>query len=902
MEGRDRPGNSLYERESEMTAAQDAVEDICAGGGSGEGGRGGLLFFSAAAGLGKTTVLAEIRRLAAARGCTVLSARGSEQEHTVPFHVVRQLLQPVLASCTEAERREIFGGWYEIAGPAVGLFAQQTGAAAPDPQGVRDGLDWVVTQVAVRRAPVVIVLDDAHWGDLESLAWLAAFAGRAQELPVLVVLGYRPDEVPAEARTFRELLDGRGARAIPLHALSPEAVAGLVRGSLGAGADDAFCRECWVVTAGNPYDAVELIAKVQDRGLAPDAESASLLRELGAGARGTGLVKRLGRLGNAAVRLAWAAAVLGTEISADLAATVAGLPPAEARTAVDRLRVARILTGTRTLEFIHPLIATAVYQAIPPATRTALHGEAAWAVADAGLGITAAARHLLETHPEGDPHTVRQLRAAARENLRLGAPDAARRCLERALREPPAPEDRAGVLHELGCSALLTAPATTINHLTAALEQPCLDPELRQDATFRLAQAFAHNDELAEAAAVAGAEVARAESPRARLRLQVAHYLWLVFDAHEKQASDRSHRLARLVEDLPGEAIEERALLCLRTWDAMLCGEPATDTLAVAARSMGLSYTDPDWGFELPSVAALSYMYADECDRAEELFSSAIAECEQVGWSGAHLSFGFTLLGLVRLRRGMLVEAEECAREGVRLAERVGDRVPARWYAVGLLLDVLLSRGHLEEALRVARTYDFAPPYPNAVVFPDSQTVHGRLLLARGLRKEAEAQLTAAGARLEAKGILNPTWCPWAGHLALAVAEEDPGRARALTATMLRRAERYGTPTAIGEALGFSAAVAEDGQALPLRERAVELLRRSPSRHAYAQALIDLAVELGCDGPAGRATKLLSEGVALADRCGADHLARRGRAEMNRAGLRLQGGHPAAQHRGSAAE
>lgn len=901
MDGRDRLGQHLYERENEVTAARNAVERICAGAGDGDGGRGGLLFFSAAAGLGKTTVLGEVRRMAAARGCTVLSARGSEQEHTVPFHVVRQLLQPVLASCTEAERREIFGGWYEIAGPAVGLFAQQTGSAVPDPQGVRDGLDWVVTQVAVRRAPLVIVLDDAHWGDLESLAWLAAFAVRAEELPVLVVLGYRPDEVPEEAQTFRELIDGRGARPIRLHALSPEAVGELVRSSLGAGADDLFCRECWVVTGGNPYEAVELVARVQDRGLAPDAESLPLLRELGASARGTGLVKRLEGLGAAAVRLAWAAAVLGTEISPELAAAVAGLPPAEAQSALDRLRVARILTGTRTLEFIHPLIATAVYQAIPPATRTALHGQAAWAVADAGLGITAAARHLLETHPEGDPHTVRQLRAAARENLRLGAPDAARRCLERALREPPAPEDRAGVLHELGCSALLTAPATTVNHLTAALEQPFLDPALREDITFRLAQAFAHNDQLAKAAEVADAEAARAESSRARLRLQAAHYLWLVFDAHEAQASVRSRRLARLAERLPGKDIEERALLCLRTWDAMLRGEPAADMLAVAARSLGLSYTDPDWGFELPSMAALSYMYADECDRAEELFSSAIAECERVGWGGAHLSFGFTLLGLVWFRRGMLGKAEECAREGVRLAERVGPRVPAQWYAVGLLLDVLLSRGRVEEALGVAERYDFAPPYPNAVVFPDTQTVYGRLLLAQGRRQEAAHQLTAAGQRLEAKGILNPTWCPWAGHLAVAVADEDPRRARDLAAEMLRRAERYGTPTAIGEALGFGAAVADDGDALPLRERAVETLSRSPNQHAYAEALIDLGSALRGDGPTGRVAELLFKGIELADRCGADRLAERGRAELARAGLRLNGQRARAQRGRSAA-
>ncbi|MFF3514524.1 ATP-binding protein [Streptomyces sp. NPDC002573] len=887
--GPSRAGTPLYERADEMAAAREAVEALCARSTDRGGRHGDLLLLSGAAGLGKTTLLTEIRAIAAARGCTVLSARGSEQEHTVPFHVVRQLLQPVLAACTEAERREIFGGWYEIAGPAVGLLAQQAGTAMPDPQGVRDGLDWVLTQLAVHKAPIVMVVDDAHWGDLESLAWLAAFAVRVQELPLLIVLGYRPDELHADAAALRELIGGRGSHPITLRALSPESVAKLARGALGPEADDPFCRECWAVTGGNPYETVELIAKVQDRGLTPSEESAHLLRDLGASSRGTGLVKRLERLGNPAVRLAWAAAVLGTEISPELAASVAGLPPAEAQDATDRLRVARILTGTRTLEFVHPLIATAVYRAIPSAMRTAMHGQAASAVVDAGLNITVAARHLLETHPSNDPETVQQLRAAARENLRQGAPDAAHRCLERALREPPPAEERAAVLHELGCSALLTSPATTVNHLSAALQLPDLDPALREDATFRLAQALAHNDQLGEAAAVAGAEAAHTRSYGARLRLQAAHHLWLVFDVHEVQAPVRSRRLARLAEHLSGQNMGEKALLCLRTWDATLRGEPAESALAVATRAVGLSYTDPDWGFELPSITALGYMYADQCDRAEELFSSAIAECQQVGWSGAHLSFGFNLLGLVHFRRGMLAQAERCAREAVRLADRVGPRLPAKWYAVGLLLDILLSRGENEEALSVAETHDFAPPYPNAVVFPDPQALYGRLLLVRGRRTEAIAQLTAAGKRLEAKGILNPTWCPWAGHLALALAQEDPAGARALAAQTLRRAERYDTPTAIGEALRFSAAVSEAGDTLALLERAVETLSKSPNQFLYAEALVDFAVGLRRRGHADRVAELLFEGADLAERCGAERLAERAHAEIAAAGLRPSG-------------
>ena len=67
-----------------------------------------------------------------------------------------------------------------------------TDGAPPDPQGLRDGLDWVLTHLVVLRAPMVLVLDDAHWADPESLGWLAAFAPRAEELPLLVVAAYRP--------------------------------------------------------------------------------------------------------------------------------------------------------------------------------------------------------------------------------------------------------------------------------------------------------------------------------------------------------------------------------------------------------------------------------------------------------------------------------------------------------------------------------------------------------------------------------------------------------------------------------------------------------------------------------------------------------------------------------------
>ncbi|MFD4788409.1 ATP-binding protein [Streptomyces sp. NPDC058459] len=878
----------LWEREAEIATVTDAIELLCADRTS----AGSLLLFRGEAGLGKTALLAEIRRIAERRGCVVWSARAGETLKSVPFHVLRQLLQPALAGLTPDETRDRLASWYDISAPALGIV--EPGEGSPDPSYVCDGLVYAVSRLASHAYPLVLLVDDAHWADLETLRWLAAFARRLADLPVLVVVARRPGEAHGDSARHLDEIAAAGRPVSNLSALTPQATAGLTRATVGPQADDPFCREVWAVTGGNAYDTVELLAKVRDRELHPVEDRAAELRDLNRSARGGGLVSRLRELGIEPTKFAWAAAILGTGSPVALVARLAMLDSGTAARCAELLCGARILAEVDpdptsaqlqevTLEFVHPLIASAVYDSIPDGMRTAMHGIAANIVTETGRSAAEAARHLLKVHPEGDESLVEQLREAAREHLAVGAPDAACACLERALEEPPLPYVRAQVLYELGRARLLSAPALTVEHLRDALAGPGLDSAQRVDASIRLSQALLHNDQSEEAVRTIEAEVSRHEPGPVRMRLQAVQFTWEAVHG-ETVSPERSRRLAELAATCAGRDNSERALLILRGFDAMTHGENAEQVVEVCDRALvngrlapGLGWTDDEWGVELLMMLGSAYAHADRLDRAESLFSEALRAYTRAGWHGGHLSLANAYLGLAYRRQGRLRDAEAALREALRLAERVGRRLPLYWSATCGLVDTLLARGHVTQAWSVAEQYGFAPPYPSTIVLPDIRSVRGRLLLAVGRTGEGVNELEAAEKAAASRGGHNPGLAPWAVDLARALAVHDPERARALVTDARRQAERFGTDTAIGEALRCAAALETGPRAERLAAQAVAYLEASPCQYEHAAARVE-------HGVLARSRAELTRGLDLAQACGADGLVDHASRELDRLG------------------
>jgi tetratricopeptide (TPR) repeat protein len=263
-----------------------------------------------------------------------------------------------------------------------------------------------------------------------------------------------------------------------------------------------------------------------------------------------------------------------------------------------------------------------------------------------------------------------------------------------------------------------------------------------------------------------------------------------------------------------------------------------------------------------------SYAYADRLDRAESLFSEALRSYTSAGWSGGHLALAHAFLGLAHRRRGRLRDAETTLRESLRIAERVGRGLPLYWSATCGLVDTLLARGDVQEAWAIAEQYGFAPPYPSTIVLPDTRSVRGRLLLAVGRVKDGINELEAAEKAAAARGHHNTVMAPWALDLARALASDDPARAAALATDARRQAERFGTDTAIGEALRCAAALESGQRAVRLAAQAVTYLEASPCQYEHAAARVEYGI-------AARSVSELGKGLTLARSCGADGLVAR---------------------------
>src|SRR5213078_3195947 len=154
------------------------------------------------------------------------------------------------------------------------------------------------------RRPVLLAIDDAHWGDPESLRFVHYLAGRLEEAPVLLALTARPTEPSADAALIAAISSDAVAEVIRPAPLTDAAVAVLVKSALGSHAEDAFCKACHHASSGNPFVLQDLLSELRIERIAPTAAAAHNVASVTPKTVSRTVLLRLARLPQEALSLA----------------------------------------------------------------------------------------------------------------------------------------------------------------------------------------------------------------------------------------------------------------------------------------------------------------------------------------------------------------------------------------------------------------------------------------------------------------------------------------------------------------------------------------------------------------------------------------------------------------------
>ena len=191
------------ERDDELDLLVDLVRGV-------HDGRGRVVLFEAAAGLGKTALLERGAAAAREAGLAVLRARGHELERGFAWGLARSLFEPSLSQRPRADRDRLLDG---PAASARALFGEDEGegdegAGAPGPDAgfaITHALYWLALRLG-DRAPLLVVVDDVQWVDDPSLRWPIYLSARVAEAPVGVLAAARSAE-PGSADLVDVLAD-----------------------------------------------------------------------------------------------------------------------------------------------------------------------------------------------------------------------------------------------------------------------------------------------------------------------------------------------------------------------------------------------------------------------------------------------------------------------------------------------------------------------------------------------------------------------------------------------------------------------------------------------------------------------------------------------------------------------
>src|SRR5262245_53965359 len=294
------------------------------------------------AGAGKTRLANELAAIARRRRGRVLVGRCYETERILPFAPWVDALR----AGRVVDERHLFDtlepGWRDELGrllpelsrhgpPFESASGIESGKSGGDPRYPFEAIGELLKRLT-RGGPLLMVLDDVHWADEMSVRLLAFLGRRLQDLPLLMVVTARDEELPSIdlLRQSLDELDQAGELLrLPVAALSRADAFTLVQAlappALPPELLKPLAQDAWRISDGNPFVLVELMHALRE------GQTVSLAQRLPLPARVQSLVQhRLDRLSERARRLVAVAAVIGRQFDFALVQEAADMSEREA--------------------------------------------------------------------------------------------------------------------------------------------------------------------------------------------------------------------------------------------------------------------------------------------------------------------------------------------------------------------------------------------------------------------------------------------------------------------------------------------------------------------------------------------------------------------------------------------
>ena len=413
-------------------------------------GHGGTVFLTGEAGIGKSRLVRELARAAAARQFAVLTGRAVAGGVPTPF-------RPFAEALVAAGRAGRLPASVELDPfrPALGRLVPEwrpPQAAAGDESLVYLGEAVLrLLRVLSPDAGCLLVLEDLHWADRETLALLEYLADNLAGERVLCAGTLRDDEGDGAAG-LASALEARGSAAVlPLARLDPVAMARMAAACVGAAqlpdTVQSFVAE---QAEGIPFLVEEVLAGLIGEGALTERDGSWHAADLVTAAVpvtfADAVRRRLAAVDADSRHVIGAAAVLGRRFDWALLSPVTGMADAAVVAALRRGVGLQLVAADReSFRFRHALTHEAVLAGLLPPERAVLAGRALSAVEAAHPGLPGAWCMLAADLAERAGDTAQAgvlLLEAGRRDLAVGALASAEHTLTRA-RALVGPDDAA---------------------------------------------------------------------------------------------------------------------------------------------------------------------------------------------------------------------------------------------------------------------------------------------------------------------------------------------------------------------------------------------------------------------------------------------------------------------------